>query len=369
MKIIQVINVRWFNATAWYAIYLSCLLADNGHEVVVAVQPDTPAEKKAKELGLTTVRLDLNTLSPLRLFSTIANMLRLIREFRPEVINCHRGEGFFLWGLLRKLGMGFKLVRTRGDQRLPSSDFLNRWLHKSVASAVVVTNQKMARHFLSTMKTPAQSVWLIHGGVDTDVYQFDAKGRERVRQEFGFTKKDMVVGIVGRFDRVKGQKELIEAMGKLRQEENLSNLKLFLIGFESATKLNQVQAWIKENNMTQATAISHKRDDMVACISAMDVGVVASMWSEAIARAALEIMACGRPLISSNVNVMPDLVPQKGLYSTQNHAELLPKLRQAVTDADFRAELTAAHKITMSQLSGKNFLNRTLNLYKSLLET
>ncbi len=366
MKIIQVINVRWYNATAWYAIYLSCLLADNGHKVVVAVQPDTSAEKKAKELGLTTVRLDLNTVNPLRLFSTFADMLRLIREFRPEVVNCHRGEGFFLWGLLSKLGLGFKLVRTRGDQRLPSSDFINRWLHKSVASAVVVTNQKMARHFLSTMKTPDKGVWLIHGGVDTDVYQFDANGREKVRQEFGFAKDDVVVGIVGRFDRVKGQKELIETVGKLRREQGLANLKLFLIGFESATKLSQIQSWITENNMTEATAISHKRDDMVACISAMDVGVVASMWSEAIARAALEIMACGRPLISSNVNVMPDLVPENGLYSTQNPAELLPKLRQAVTDADFRSKLIAAHKITMSQLSGKDFLNRTLNLYKSL---
>ncbi|MBU1247746.1 MAG: glycosyltransferase family 4 protein, partial [Proteobacteria bacterium] len=265
MKIIQVINVRWLNATAWYALYLSQLLDDAGHEVVVVVQPDTPPEEMARNMGLTVVRLDLNTSNPARLFTTLGNMIRLLREFRPDVVNCHRGEGFFLWGLLRKLGMGFHLVRTRGDQRPPRADFFNRWLHKSVASAVVVTNQKMARHFLHTMKTPDKGVWLIHGGVDTEHYRFDPEGRERVRQEFGFEENDIVVGLLGRFDRVKGQKELIRTVAKLRSE-GLENLKLFLIGFETATKHRQVEDWIRQNGISDITAISHKREDVVACI-------------------------------------------------------------------------------------------------------
>ena len=66
MKIFQVINVRWFNATAWYAITLSRLLADAGHEVVVLTLADTQSENVAREMGLTTVAVDLNTTNPVR---------------------------------------------------------------------------------------------------------------------------------------------------------------------------------------------------------------------------------------------------------------------------------------------------------------
>ena len=59
MKIFQVINVRWFNATAWYALTLSRLLADAGHEVLVLTQADTDTDRKSREMGLNTVaRLD-----------------------------------------------------------------------------------------------------------------------------------------------------------------------------------------------------------------------------------------------------------------------------------------------------------------------
>ena len=50
-------------------------------------------------------------------------------------------------------------------------------------------------------------------------------------------------------------------------------------------------------------------------LRALDVGVVASLWSETIARAALEIMACGRPLVSTSVGVMPDLLPASALVA------------------------------------------------------
>ena len=35
LRVIQVVNVRWFNATAWYGLFLSRLLKDAGHEVLV----------------------------------------------------------------------------------------------------------------------------------------------------------------------------------------------------------------------------------------------------------------------------------------------------------------------------------------------
>lgn len=367
MRIFQVINVRWFNATAWYAITLSKLLADAGHEVTVLTQAGTDSERKAQELGLNTVAVDLNTVNPGRFAAATRHIIQLLRTHRPDIVNCHRGEGFFLWGVLKLMGFSFKLVRTRGDQRPPRSDAFNRWLHAKVADAVVVTNRRMANYFLDTMRTPSTGLWLVHGGVDMSTFGFDQDGRERVRQEFGFDESHTVIGLLGRFDRVKGHKETIEAVARLRQQ-GMDNVRLFLVGFDTAMTEAEIKGWIDANGVGDITRISGKRDDVAACISAMDIGVIASLWSEAIARSALEIMATGRPLVSTTVGVMPDLVSPAMLVEPGDSKALAHTISQICKDEGMLEEMLGAQKRTMSQLTLEEFLKRSLNLYQSLLD-
>ena len=367
MRIFQVINVRWFNATAWYAVTLSKLLADAGHEVLVLTQAGTQAEKVAREAGLSTVAVDLNTTNPARFAAAARHITQLLRTHRPDIVNCHRGEGFFLWGLLKLFGFHYRLVRTRGDQRPPRSDALNRWLHAGVADAVVVTNRRMADYFLHKMRTPGHGLWLIHGGVDTAKFRFDQTSRDRVRQEFGFGPDDLVVGLLGRFDRVKGHKETIEAVAALRRD-GMENIRLFLIGFDTAMTRDQIEAHIADAGVGDITRISGRRDDVAACVSALDIGVVASLWSEAIARSALEIMAADRPLVSTNVGVMPDLVDPAVLVDPEDADGLARAVGAVARDPELREKILAAQKRTMSQLTLDEFLKRTLNLYQSLVD-
>ncbi|MDP3425791.1 MAG: glycosyltransferase family 1 protein, partial [Humidesulfovibrio sp.] len=45
MVVFQVVNVRWFNATAWYGLYLSRLLQEAGHRVVVLTLDGTESHR------------------------------------------------------------------------------------------------------------------------------------------------------------------------------------------------------------------------------------------------------------------------------------------------------------------------------------
>ncbi|MFR3459332.1 MAG: glycosyltransferase family 4 protein [Bilophila wadsworthia] len=166
-----------------------------------------------------------------------------------------------------------------------------------MADAVVATNSVMARHFAEKMRVPAERLHMILGGVDTELFRFDPEGRAEVRARYGFTDDECVVGLLGRFDLVKGQRETIAALAKL-VGEGVRNIRLLLLGFSTATLQEEVEAWIREAGMERYVTITGKVPDVTACLSALDVGVVASLWSETIARAALEIMACGRPLVS-----------------------------------------------------------------------
>lgn len=365
MRSIQVVNVRWFNATAWYGMYLSRLLRAAGHEVLVLGLPDTLSARKGADWNLPMRLLPLNTTTPWGIAGLYRELKKLVRDFRPDVVNCHRGESFILWGLLKKELGSFQLVRTRGDQRLPRAGIVNRWLHNSVCDAVISTNSPMTRHFQTAFGLPADRLHQILGGVDTTTFHPDPSGRARVRSEFGYADDHFVVGLLGRFDRVKGQRELIRAVAGLYRQ-GLTRIRLLLAGFDSATPESTVRDWIAEHGIGDITTITGRRDDVTACLNAMDLGVVASLWSETIARAALEIMACQVPLIGTTVGVMPDLLDSEALCPAGDVDALAGLIRTVAGNPDLTARLRTRQHLRMADLSETAFLASTLAVYEGL---
>lgn len=372
LRIIQVVNVRWFNATAWYGIELARLLALAGHDSLVLGLAHTESFARARALGLNLEALPLNAKNPLLLPGLTADMARLVRRFKPDVVNGHRGEAFVLWGAL-KAAMPFALVRTRGDQRLPRNNVVNRWLHTRAADAVVATNTAMARHFREVLHVPAGRVHTILGGVDTARFAFNPAARAAVRAACGYTDEHCVLGLLGRFDMVKGQRETLAAVARL-VAEGLDHVRLLLLGFATATSRETVEGWIREYGLERHARISGRVEDVPAHLAALDVGLVASLGSEAIARAALEIMACARPLVSTRVGVMPDLLPAEALVPPGDVTALAAVLRRAVLDAPWRAALarTCVSRIAdgagaLGALTSEAFLNASLRMYDDAL--
>ena len=347
-------------------MYLSHLLRESGHEVLVLGLPGTLSARKGEEWGLPMRLLDLNTATPWGIASLYGKLKALVREFKPDVVNCHRGESYLLWGLLKNELGGFKLIRTRGDQRLPKANLINRWLHNDVSDAVITTNSPMTRHFRDVFRTPGPKLHQILGGVDTRTFHPDLAARARIRAELGYSDGDFVVGLLGRFDRVKGQHELIQAVARLHGQ-GLTNLRLLLLGFDSATPESTVRGWITEHGIDSITAITGKRPDIAQCLNALDLGVVASLWSETIARAALEIMATGVPLIGTDVGVMPDLLEPQALFAPADVSALEKGIRNVMTNPDMADTLRQTQRRRMADLSGQDFLARTMAVYEGTL--
>ena len=373
LRILQVVNVRWFNATAWYGLSLSRLLKEAGHEVTALAPPDTEAFAKARAMGLDPVPCNLNSTNPLILAGALRGLSRLLREFRPRIVNCHRGEGMLFWGMFKAMGHDFALVRTRGDQRPPKANLPNRWLHARLADALIVTNSRAARQCRKLLGVPEDRLHTILGGVDTGRFAPDEKAGAAVRASLGFAPDDLVVGLLGRFDAVKGQRELMEAVSRVRGgvEERLSGragrLRLMLMGFPTSLSEEKMREWIRDYGLEDRTVITGRVERPSAYINAMDLGVVASQGSEAIARAALEIMACGVPLVSTDVGVMPDLLPEWALAPPGDPPALAGLLERALNDVYFRKSLQETARERMKKLSERSFLEQTMRVYNEVL--
>ncbi|MBO6002908.1 MAG: glycosyltransferase family 4 protein [Mailhella sp.] len=367
MRTIQVVNVRWFNATAWYGVALAECLQKAGHETIVAGLSGTPPLDAARKRGLDTVELPFNSNAPAGIARCWHGMKALVRAFRPDVVNCHRGEAFILWAFLKKKH-GFALVRTRGDRRLPRNSFVNRWLYRHASDAVIATNSLMARHLSGVMGVPNAKLSTILGGVDTSRFHPDSVQRVHMRQAYGYGDEDVVMGLLGRMDEVKGIRETICALAKARaMDPRAQHLKLLIIGFESQHSVQDVARWSQENGLGplgDAVKVTGRVESPEAVINALDFGILSSLGSEAIARAALEIMASRVPLISSTTGVMPDLIPATFSFPPGDTGAMAQRM-VAMLDTGRREELACVceAKITRGRLRLNDFLEDTLAVY------
>ncbi|TYB33972.1 MAG: glycosyltransferase family 4 protein [Flexistipes sinusarabici] len=315
MRFLHVVNVRWYNATAWYAVNLSKILKGYGHDVIVLGLPGTPPLEKAGQYSLETVGLDLNSNDPLKVFRNIREVNKLLKRFDPDVVNCHRGEFFWYFAFKKVRGKkSFKLIRTRGDTREPKKGVFNNFIH-SVSDRIITSAEIIKNKYVENLGISPSKISVVYGGVDGKKFVFNEKGRARVREEMGFGEKDYVVGIVGRFDYVKGHENLIRAVSKLYHGQGMESIRLVLIGYETNLSNDDIKNLLRENNIEEISVITGFRDDIADCLSALDVGVVASTGSEAVCRVAFELMAEGVPVVASDVGVLPEIIPEENIYS------------------------------------------------------
>ena len=366
MRIIQVVNVRWFNATAWYGLFLSKLLSEAGHHVCVLTLKDTDPFDRAMDWGLHPTALPLNVGNPFAIATLFARLRRLIHIFRPHVVNCHRGESFFLWAALRHMSYPFALVRTRGDQRPPKADALNRLLHTQCADAVIATSCSITRTLEERLQIPAERLHTIFGGVDTRIFKPFPEEALALRNTWNIRPDEQLIGLVGRFDTVKGQKELIAAYARFLADggETARKTRLVLAGFgTSSTGQSDIRRWASDAGISEKLVLPGKVLNVPALMSALDLGVVASLGSETIARVALEIMACGTPLVGTRVGVMPDLLTPEALVTPGNIDETAAILHRFTNDNTFGQNLRTQQSERMRTLGERDFYSQTLAAY------
>lgn len=337
MKILHVVNVRWFNATAWFAFNLAYQTKIDNNEVVIACCYDDPISDKAFNAEIDVFYSHFNTKNPSLLSKSVSETYDFLKRFSPDVVVCHRGEFFLFFALYRYfMKPNWKLVRVRGDARNPKNNFINRFLYSKCSDAFVTTSSSMRDYAIEKMGVNADKVKVLFGGVDnTKFFKSDTIRANMRRSIFGEREANYkVVGIVARFDEVKGYEYLLRAFKIASDKQRMSGkekqLRLLIVGYNAKYSKGDMIDKALSYGLTIDEFVIF--DELVAggtindYINCFDVGVISSVGSETICRVALELSMVGVPVISARTGVLPELVPASCVYDkydTDRLAELI----------------------------------------------
>jgi glycosyltransferase involved in cell wall biosynthesis len=370
LNILQLVNVRWYNACAHYAVALSSGLQKRGHQVILAGDKNSLPLQVADKMGLEVFPdLYLSYQNPGRFFYNLKRLKDLIGQKNIDLVNTHQGEGHLYAGLLKKLcKKKYILIRTRGDQRMPKNNLFNRWLNERWTDGIITTAEVLYNNYLENINLDENRLINIPLGIDPD-YFFPMGKDSELKISLGISNDELVVGILGRLSPVKGHRYFIQSAAEILK--SFQPVKFLIAGEDAQVKAYRLKELVRGMGISDKFIFTGKVEDPRKIISLMDIGVVASIGSETVCRVALEYMSLGKPMVGTAINGIPEVVKDgiNGLIvkpkNSQNMAQAILELLKSKSKREIYGK--AGRNLVENEFSLENFARKTEEFYRCFL--
>ena len=293
--------------------------------MVVSLLPGGMYADQIRKAGGTIVELDFKSMGGM--FSGIIKLARLIRAFRPDIV-----QGWMYYGDLAVL-LALYLSRHRGNIQLfwgiRCSDMefalykIQLWLvvracaMLSFLPDLVIANSTTGIKVHLAMGYRPKRLAVVPNGVDVTRFQPDPIARLSVRQELGIPEDAIVLAHVARVDPMKDHQTFLSAMA------DLPDYYALLIG-----------AGTEQLSTTSSIRCLGLRIDMPRLYAAADFVVSSSAFGEGFSNVIAEGMACGLPTVSTDVGDAMAIIGDTGFVVRPRDAnELAAAIRTLASES------------------------------------
>ena len=314
----------------------------------------------------------------------IASAARLMRREQIQIVHGHHGRDFWPTVLAAKLsGVRPKIVLTRHLAKSPGSWFSRRFLLGRCDAVIAVSNfvatvlregvyepesPEPERRARPPMTGNPGKVRVIYGGIDTE--RFFPKEAPELRAAWGLAPEQFAFGMAGGYNlpRGKGQREFLEAAARIQAAR--PNARFLIIGRGNLGDV--LRADIARLGLTGKAWLTPYCEDMPAAMNALDCLVHAQVGTEAFPGVVLEAYACGRPVIASALDGIPEAFAV-GHFGQLVRPESVSELAEAMGAWAERAPASATERAAVSgkvagQFSVLAFAGRVREFYRRLMK-
>jgi len=316
-------------------------------------------------------------------FRFIFSVAQLLRRERIQIVHGHHGRDLWPTILAARLsGVGPKIVLTRHLAKSPSSWFSRRFLLGQCDALIAVSQfvAKVLREGVYEPNSPEperrsrppllgdhSKIQVIYGGIDTERFRpFDASAQ---RTEWELAPGDFALGMVGGYDRPrgKGQREFLKAAGRVTKV--VPHARFLIVGRGNLREV--LEGDIAELGLKGKAWLTPYCHQMPAAMNALDCLVHPQIGTEAFPGVVLEAFACGKPVIASALDGIPEafeagrcgqLIPPEDVESLAD--AMIRQTRQPPLLEERRQEL---HRQVGERFSVETMVLKVAESYRSLL--
>jgi glycosyltransferase involved in cell wall biosynthesis len=312
----------------------------------------------------------------------ILSTAKYIRALNIEILHGHHGRDLWPTVLAARLSKRRpKLVLSRHLAKSPSSSVSRRFLLGECDAMIAVSNfvAKVLREGVYEPNSPEperrsrppllgdhSKIRVIHGGIDTDRFRPMDAGLQR--EAWGILPGHFVFAVVGGYDlpRGKGQREFLKAAAAV--QARLPEARFLIIGRGSLKAT--LEKDIAELGLAGRAWLTPYCADMPAAMNALDCLVHPQVGTEAFPGVVLEAFACGKPVIASDLDGIPEgfAVGRQGKLVPPEDVQALAAavLEQAQRPPLAIADRLELHRRVANQCSVSENARKILALYREL---
>ena len=189
--------------------------------------------------------------------------------------------GFIDVVVARKAGASICAVRSSnssdGDSRIALMlHKLCRFLFLKKIDLCLAPSDKAAKYTFGEKYYRSGKIHILKNALDLSIYKYNPEKRNNIRQHYGLSEDQLVVGHVGRFDKQKNHAYLIDVFKSLLQD--IPNSVLMLLG--NGELESSIKEKVRELGLEKAVLFCGEQEDTVSYYSAMDVFIFPSFLRE-----------------------------------------------------------------------------------------
>lgn len=234
------------------------------------------------------------------------------------------------------------------------------------ASALITDAQSVKNELMETFGLSGDRISAIPLGVDKVFCPLDSQHTFQVLNELQL-KHGKYVLAVGTLEPRKNLKTAINAYmqlpARLRTDHPL--VVIGMKGWRTEALENQMAPLIQTGQIRQLGYVS--QSDLVALMSGARCLVYPSIY-EGFGLPPLEAMACGTPVICSNVSSLPEVVGDAGvMVEPLDDGALMQAMQQMLEDDQNWAQLKQRSLVQAQKFTWQNCARNTVDVYKSVV--
>jgi L-malate glycosyltransferase len=251
-----------------------------------------------------------------------------VRRERIDLLHAHQYTPFFYGSLSRLAGSRPPVLFTEHGRHHPDHPSAKRRLANRLllrrGDRVVAVGDAVREALINNEGIAADRVDVIHNGVPLEKFDrlITASERQCIRSAMGLDVDDFVLMQVARLDYLKDHATAIRTMERVANQ--CPRARLVIVG--DGPERHSIQELTSQRTLGGHVHFLGQRDDVPSLLAASDAVLLTSI-SEGIPLTLIEAMAAARPVISTQVGGVDEVVinERTGLLSPSGDAESLAR--------------------------------------------